>query len=486
MKTPSCLLAATAILLLSASCNFIGHPLSSKKRGPLDSSASAACVQTLSGKVAGYRDGGVYVFKGIPYAAAGRFEEARDSSWSEVRSSRAYGPVCPQGKRMGRLSDEQSFAFDWDDGFQDEDCLRLNVWTSGFNERKRPVMVWLHGGGFSAGSSQELPSYDGSNLALSHDVVLVSINHRLNVLGFLDLSAFGEKYADTGNLGMLDIVKALEWIHGNIARFGGDPDNVTVFGQSGGGGKVSALMAMPRARGLFSKAIIQSGSITTAMEQKYSRRVGVATVLELGLKASEIDEIKKLPYEALLAANQRAIRKVREEAAAENLRTDLLFGTEPVVDGIVLPAQPGDAKSIALSASIPLIVGTTRDEFTPGKEDELFASLALTQAKSRVQAGAAPVYMYRFDWASPVLDGALGSMHCMEIPFVFDNVEVHRTMTGGREEDAQLGHIISSAWAAFAHDGIPSAEGLPEWKAFSLENEETMILNSESVLKIKQ
>jgi para-nitrobenzyl esterase len=486
MKNLLPITASLAILLLVNSCNCKTSFNNGNRADLLDSSTSAALVQTHSGKVAGYKDGSVLIFKGIPYARAGRFEEPRDTSWEGVRSSRAYGPTAPQAKRMGWYSDEQAFAFDWDDGFADEDCLRLNIWTSGLNDHKRPVMVWLHGGGFHGGSGQEQPGYDGTNMARAKDVVMVTLNHRLNVLGYLDLSAFGEKYANTGNLGMLDIVKALEWINENIAKFGGDPNNVTIFGQSGGGGKVSTLMAMPCARGLFCKAIIQSGSITTVMQQKYSRRVGVATVRELGIKASEIDKIKDVPYETLLKACHVATQKVRKEAIAENLLVDLMFGTEPTVDGKLLPAQPGEEKSISLSKDIPVIIGTTHDEFTPHQEDTVFGPLAVAQARSRVAAGAASVYMYRFDWTSPVLDGALGSMHCMEIPFVFDNVERHKTMTGGREEDVQLGHRISAAWAAFARTGVPSAEGLPEWKPFTRENEETMIFNTDTFLKTKQ
>lgn len=166
---------------------------------------------------------GVYIYKGIPYAKAQRFlPPVAADPWEGIRSSRAYGPTCPQGKRMGWYSDEQAFAFDWDDGFPDEDCLRVNIWTPGISDgKKQPVMVWLHGGGYAAGSGQELPSYDGANLARSGDVVVVTLNHRLNVLGFLDLSAFGDTYANSGNAGLLDLVAALQWVNKNIASFGG-------------------------------------------------------------------------------------------------------------------------------------------------------------------------------------------------------------------------------------------------------------------------
>ena len=241
--------------------------------GEINASSSTAVVRTAKGQVAGYIQGGVYIYKGIPYAKAERFRAPEETDeWDGIRSCRQYGPVCPQPARQGWANDEIAFAFNWNDGWSSEDCLRLNVWTPNIADSgKRPVMVWLHGGGYTAGSGQELPSYDGSSLAASEDVVVVTVNHRLNVLGFLDLSAFGEKYASSGNAGMLDIVAALKWVRNNIAAFGGDPSNVTIFGQSGGGGKVTTLLAMPSAKGLFHKAIVQSGSMLRTMESRYSR-----------------------------------------------------------------------------------------------------------------------------------------------------------------------------------------------------------------------
>ena len=280
--------------------------------GSLETSAKQTTVKTVSGPVAGYLDDGVFIYKGIPYAKAERFAPAVDPDpWTDVRPSRAFGPTAPAPARSGWWSDDQAFTMHWDDGFHDEDCLRVNVWTGGIHDgKKRPVMVWLHGGGFREGSGQELICYDGTNLARDHGVVVVSLNHRLNVLGFLDLSAFGAKYAHSGNLGMMDIVKALEWVRDNIANFGGDPANVTIFGQSGGGGKVSTLMAMPSAKGLFSKAIVESGSITNLLSPKYSRRIGAATVANLGLTPSRIEEIATVPYDRLLAAYDAAMKTV--------------------------------------------------------------------------------------------------------------------------------------------------------------------------------
>ena len=474
-----------AAVLLTAACSTPANRQDSQVAAPLETSGSAATAVTKSGPVAGYVDGGVYIFKGIPYAKADRFMPAVDPDpWTEVRHSRAYGPTCPQDKRSGWWSDDQAFAMHWDDGFPDEDCLRVNVWTAGLKDGKRPVMVWLHGGGFRAGSGQELISYDGTNLARDHGVVVVTLNHRLNVLGFLDLSAYGAKYATSGNVGMTDIVKALEWVRDNIAQFGGDPSNVTIFGQSGGGGKVSTLVAMPSANGLFNKAIVESGSITQLMEPKYTRRIGAKTVEALHVSPSRIDQLANVPYEQLLAAYNAAIAAVTEEARQdgvfpENILSALLFGQVPVVDGEVIPAQPSTPEALALSKDIPVIIGTTYHEFTRDREDPIFQPLAIQQAADRTAAGCAPVYFYQFTWESPVLDGAFGSTHCIEIPFVFDNVALHRTFTGGAEPDVELGHRISRLWTSFAKNGVPESEGIPAWEPYPRK----MILNTESTIQ---
>ena len=483
MKNRLILLLATALLL--ASCN-------PKKTVPairFDSSEAASRVSTTGGDIAGYVENGIYIYKGIPYGQAERFMPAEDVSWEGVRSCRAYGSTCPQGKRTGWYNDEQAFSSAWNDGFPDEDCLRLNIWTPAIGDGgKRAVMVWLHGGGFHSGNGQEWPSYDGRALAGGHDVVVVTLNHRLNVLGHLDLSFFGEKYAASGNVGMTDIVKALQWVRDNIATFGGDPDNVTIFGQSGGGGKVTTLMAMPSAKGLFKKAIVESGSITTVMDQKYSQRIGRYTVHNLGLSALQADKIADVPYEQLLEAGQKAVAQAREEAAKDgavpdNFLLSILFGTEPTVDGTILPFQPGAPESMDLSKDIPVVIGTTWNEFTVGQEDQMFKPLAIAQAKDRTAHGCAPVYLYRFDWESPVLDGHLGSSHCMEIPFVFDNVALHYSITGGAPEDVELGHRISRAWTNFAKTGDPQSDGLPKWTAYSLEEGTTMVFNNVSEIQ---
>lgn len=478
------LLILSAALLVATGC-----PRRATQTVEFDSSEATSRISTTGGEIAGYLENGVYIYKGIPYGKAERFMPAESVSWEGVRSCRAYGPTCPQGKRTGWYDDEQAFSSAWNDGFPDEDCLRLNIWTPAIKDGgKRAVMVWLHGGGFHSGNGQEWPSYDGRALAGGHDVVVVTLNHRLNVLGHLDLSFFGEKYAASGNVGMTDIVKALEWVRDNIASFGGDPDNVTIFGQSGGGGKVTTLMAMPSAKGLFRKAIVESGSITSVMDKKYSQRIGRYTVHNLGLSPLNMEGIETVPYEDLLAACQKAVAQAREEAARDgalpdNFLLSILFGTEPTVDGVILPAQPGAPESMALSKDIPVIIGTTWNEFTVGQEDQMFKPLAIEQAKDRTASGCAPVYLYRFDWESPVLDGHLGSSHCMEIPFVFDNVALHYSITGGAPEDVELGHRISRAWTNFAKSGKPQSKGLPSWPAYTLEKGATMVFNNKSEIQ---
>jgi para-nitrobenzyl esterase len=339
---------------------------------PLIASSKDAIVSTGAGKVAGYVHNGISTFKGIPYgdttAGANRFlPPAKPKSWTGVRSSRQFGYVSPQGPRAGWANDEEAFMFSWDDGIQGEDCLRVNVWTPGVGDgKKRPVMVWLHGGGFTAGSGQELLSYDGENLARRGDVVVVTLNHRLNVLGYLNLAAYNDKYANSANVGMLDIIAALEWVRDNIAAFGGDSGAVTIFGQSGGGGKVSALMGMPGAKGLFHRAIVESGSMLKMGTQERSRQLAELIVAELGLDASSIDKIQTMPYAQLLDASTTVMRKnnPRPAGGVPNFRRMAqMLGFSPVLDEHVLPAHPFDPKASEISADVPMIVGTTLNEF---------------------------------------------------------------------------------------------------------------------------
>ena len=518
---------AAAILLLSASSCCDASKKQDNKSSELQTSAQSTLVQTDKGQVAGYIDNGIFIYKGIPYAKAERFMSPQPAdSWEGVRSSRAYGPTAPQGKRTGWYSDELAFSFNWNDGFPDENCLRVNIWTPGINDgKKRPVMVWLHGGGYSSGSGQELPSYDGASLARKGDVVVVTLNHRLNVLGFLDLSAFGEKYAASGNAGLLDLVAALQWVQNNVEAFGGDASNVTIFGQSGGGGKVSTLLATPYAAGLFHKAVVQSGSMLRTMDQKWSAKIGEAAVAEFG----SVEALVSAPYEQILAAGEKAIAKVRPQAEAEGFAS-FIFGWAPTVDGNVLPAQPFDPQAPEQSKDIPVMLGTTIHEFSMStyvpqlreisKEgaveylkatkfgdridefvtifektypdyqpkdlfdtDIIFRPSTIAQADVKVAQQGAPVYMYMFAWESPVLDGILRSTHCMEIPFVFNNADLHASMTGGGEEAIALADKMSQAWINFARTGNPNAEGLPQWPAYNPEEGAMMIFDNKCEIK---
>ena len=371
-RQPLSMLALASLLILSSCGQTAGVKTAGAQQatGEIIASSETAVAQTESGKVGGFLQDGIYIYKGIPYAKAERFMPPQPADkWEGVRSSRMFGPTCPQAVRMGWGADEHAFAFHWDDGYPGEDCLRVNIWTPGLNDgKKRPVMVWLHGGGYAAGSGQELPSYDGFNLAKKGDAVVVTLNHRLNVLGFLDLSAYGDKYAKSGNAGLLDLVAALQWVNKNIAAFGGDAQNVTIFGQSGGGGKVSTLLATPSAKGLYHKAIVQSGSMLRTMDAKYSRRIGAAVMDELGLKASQIDELQKMPYERLLAAGEKAVAKVKAEVEKEDGISTFIFGWAPTVDGDVLPAQPFDPQAPAQSKDVPVMIGTTLHAPSPKKK----------------------------------------------------------------------------------------------------------------------
>ena len=519
-------IAAAALLITAVGCCD-----ASKKQccgsSELQTSAESTLVQTDKGKVAGYIDNGIYTYKGIPYAKAERFMAPQPAdSWEGVRSSRAYGPTAPQEKRGGWSSDELGFSFAWNDGFPGEDCLRVNVWTPGINDgKKRPVMVWLHGGGYSTGSGQELPSYDGASLARKGDVVVVTLNHRLNVLGFLDLSSFGEEYAASGNAGLLDLVAALEWVRDNAAAFGGDASNVTIFGQSGGGGKVSTLLATPSAAGLFHKAIVQSGSMLRTMDQKWSSKIGEAVVAEFG----SVEALNTAPYEKILAAGTRAIAKVRPEAEANGFAS-FIFGWAPTVDGKVLPAQPFDPQAPEQSRDIPVMLGTTIHEFSMStyvpqlrditKEgaveylkatkfgdrigefveifektypdyqpkdlfdtDVIFRPSTIAMANVKVAQQGAPVFMYMFAWESPVMDGILRSTHCMEIPFVFNNADLHASMTGGGKEAVVLADRMSQAWINFARTGNPNAECLPQWPAYNPEEGAMMTFDNQCEIK---
>jgi para-nitrobenzyl esterase len=325
-----------------------------------------AVVETTAGRIRGFTRNGVFVFKGVPYgdttAGENRFLPPKPvQPWTDVRPTVAWGPVSPHGPRAGWVNQEEQFLYQWDDGFAGEDMLRLNVWTPAVRTGRRPVLVWIHGGGYASGSSQELRAYDGERLAREHDVVLVSMNHRLNVFGFLDLSQIGgERYAQSGNASMLDLVQSLQWVRDNIANFGGDPGNVTIFGQSGGGGKVTTLMAMPAAQGLFHKAVAISGSFIAASPRDRATELATLVMQELGLRSTQVDRLHTVSTDALLNAGMAAQQKqtpFRFPAPGEPPVISL--GWQPVVDGSVLPEVPFDPAAPSLSATVPFLLGNT-------------------------------------------------------------------------------------------------------------------------------
>ncbi len=489
---------------------------------PAAQGAPGEIVETSAGKIRGLAQGGAIAFKGVPYGAPtggnSRFmPPAKPQPWTGVRDAFALGFRCPQS--ASTLIPEIA-AVDRKEPAS-EDCLVLNIWTPGTGRaRKRPVMVWLHGGGYSAGSSG-FSIYGGVNLARNHDMVLVGVNHRLNVFGFLYLAEIGgEKYARSSNVGMLDIVQALEWVRDNIGAFGGDPGNVTIFGQSGGAGKVSTLMAMPSAKGLFHRAIIESRPGEKGVPRAEASAAAEQFLSRLGLKASQIDQAQKLPPEQLVSA-----------MGAGGIPGNPSLKLEPTVDGQSLPWGMFDPKATELSANIPLLTGSVETEVTffpnqildpiddptlhgkvkqslpkagdeqvdgliaayrKGRPDisntDLFLILAsdatfrqgvLAEAERKAATGKAAAYMYYFTWHSAARDGKLRAFHTLEIPFVFGNLDAAITMTGTGEDRAALSDHMSNAWVAFARTGNPNHAGLPHWPAFTNQERATMIFNNE-------
>lgn len=493
-------------------------------------------VETAYGRIRGYVRNGILAFKDIPYGAdtsgANRFMPPRKpAAWTGTRPCLYHGFVSPQAPRSGWKNNEESWLFSWDDGTQSEDCLNLNVWTSALDNGKRPVMVWLHGGGYSAGSSTELLSYDGENLARD-GVVLVSVNHRLNVFGYLNLAAYGDKYAVSSNVGMLDIVAALEWVRDHIAHFGGDPGRVTIFGQSGGGGKVTALMAMPSAQGLFHRGIVESGSLLQAGTMESSHETAEKLLKQLNLSAPDVDKLQQIPFEQLEAAGTEVTRFHMPASGIIDFRhMKGLLGWGPVAGNAAMPDQPFDPVAPKMSAGVPMIVGNTINEFINGinKPDafqmtaeelqhnvtmiwkdkagdviqtfrtalpnannfQLWSaigaspvrSMSLEQCRRKAALHAAPVYCYRFDWQTPVLDGRPMSFHCSELAFVFDNAARCENMTGNGAAAHGLAAKMSQAWIHFAGTGDPSHSGIPPWKPFDPATNGTMVFDDECAFR---
>jgi para-nitrobenzyl esterase len=485
-------------------------------------------ADTANGQVRGATLDGIRVFKGLAYggptSGKNRFmPPTRPESWSGVRDALAFGPRCAQHSAIGaNVAPEVISAIITPDTKEtSEDCLSLNLWTPNVADGgKRPVMVWLHGGGFVEGSGSG-GMYDGTALARRGDVVVVTLNHRLGSLGYLYPGASaGEAWASSGNAGMLDIVAALQWVRDNITAFGGDPGNVTLFGESGGGMKVTLLLAMPAAQGLFHRAISQSGAMLKALAPEPAATQAGELLAELGLEPGDFAALQQVPVEQVLKAQAKVMKKNR---GAFTFNSPF----SPVADGKVLPGHPFDPEAPAISASVPLLIGTNKDEMTlflygqtslmtdgiarmglgrivgDGNDrifdhyrerlpdasakdvltiagSDMFRAASLLVAERKATQQQAPVYVYLFTWETPVLEGKLKSTHALDIPFVFDNADLMPGFTGRGPELVGLAEQMSTAWIAFARSGNPQHPGLPEWPAHNAEQRATMIFNLKS------
>jgi len=482
---------------------------------------------TTFGRLRGADVNGIKTFKGIPYGAstagANRFMPPVDpAEWRGVRDAIEYGASAPQRQPGAAVEVDPLSVSGAGLPPESEDCLVLNVWTPAVGDRaNRPVMVWCHGGGFSSGAGSS-PVTDGTNLARRGDVVVVSLNHRLNVLGYTYFGELGgAAFEQSGSVGMLDIVHALKWVRANIAEFGGDPGNVTVFGQSGGGRKVSTLLTMPGAKGLFHRAIIESGATIKLVEREQAARVARELVTELGLSSPRMSDLQGLPVERIMNAYFATVRKMNVD--------QMTMGFVPTVDGVAVPRHPFHPSAADYSAAVPVMLGSTRTEVTNSADE---AAFSLSEAAMRARVGellgeASPrivdiyraanpdatptdiyfliasdhrysgpvmkiaerraalrqgaVYLYYFRWGSPLDGGKYRSPHTVEIPFAFDNV-ASSPLTRNAPEAQALAAKVSEAWLAFARTGDPNTpkSGLPTWRAFDATDRATMVFDNES------
>ncbi len=490
-------------------------------------------IETSQGKLSGRVEAGVARFLGIPYArppvGALRFRPPQPPEpWPGVRDATAFGASAPQAELGAAALPGMSV------GRQSEDCLYLNVWKPAADTGKRPVLVWIHGGGFSSGSGSQ-PSYDPTGLVARANVVVVTLNYRLGALGFLYLGARGaSRLGATANVGLLDQIEALAWVRDNAASFGGDPGNVTIFGESSGGRSVATLLGTPAARRLFHRAIAQSGAASHGHDETSATEIARELMRELGVPVEEAERLREVGVSALLEAQGRVV--------ARRVGTPGWLPFQPVVDGVVLPEPPLAAIRGGLSRDVPLLVGSNRDEWKlfaaadprlhrldddglrsrararvpdadPARADallegyrgsgearvgtsplEVFCALetdrvyripALRLADAQVRAGGT-VYAYHFTWPSALLGGALGACHAVEVPFVFGNVDTPggRAFSGSGPEVTALSARVMDAWSSFARDGVPRARSLPDWPRYTEERRETMILGAACAVEL--
>jgi para-nitrobenzyl esterase len=505
-------------------------------------------AETASGKVRGFLNDGIYTFRGVRYGAStagkNRFmPPQKPAPWAGIRDASAYGYSAPQTNPSSRDNPppetEIGRILSASDGgrvppAESEDCLFLNIWTPGVGSaRKRPVMVWLHGGGYSSGSSSSL-LYDGTNLAHRGDVVMVGVNHRLNVFGYTHFGDLGPtEYALSGNAGQLDIIAALQWIRDNIDRFGGDPKRVMIFGESGGGSKVSMLLASPPAKGLFHSAIIESGPGIRMAERESSTKAAELLLSQLGLDAKRLPEIQNLSTDKILAAYFATTAELAKQRGGAGGGMGGSFS--PVLDPQVLPAHPFYPTATRISEDVPVMVGWNKTESTLFMlgDPQVFAldeasmrkrveALVGSDAEALIQAykkeyptlspsaihfyissysmmglgsvtiaerkaalGKAPAFLYRFDWETPISNGKYLSPHGLEMPMVFDNVDYGgEGLTGGGADAKKLAKSMSEAWIAFAASGNPNTKksGLPQWSPYDSTKRATMIFDNQCAI----
>ncbi len=481
-------------------------------------SAGAAQVTVSRGKIQGYRHQGLSIFKGIPYATAARFHAPEPvKPWDGVLDACSYGYVCPlmtNDRPRGELYVPHRY---WP---MDEDCLNLNIWTPAPDGAKRPVLVWLHGGGFFAGSAIEQTAYDGANMSRLGNVVVVSINHRLNVLGYFDLSDFGEEYANSGNAGGDDIIAALSWIRENIAAFGGDPDNVTVFGQSGGGAKVTTLLQSPAADGLYAKGIVMSGVIgpVLADAEGSGRELAEAVMKELGIR--RVKELETVDYAALARAYQKVSPALKAEGKYVGCcpHPNAFYAGEPIKNGFRRE-----------TAGVPLMVGSVFGEFTsftPLPWDRAAMTEEEQAQAIRDAWGGAPTadliplfreayperslidllrldfvfrtpeiqyiaersrlnrctWSYLFNMDQPI-DGGNTPWHCCDIPYVFHNIDLVEYPHGPQRDEGLSARVQEEAFGAviaFASSGNPACGAVPAWPACEPGKEATLLLDADT------
>lgn len=516
------LLALLALGLLLVSCS--GQYVEQFDEQQLFIGDDIAVAQTVYGKVRGYILRDIYQFKGIPYGANttghNRFMPPRKPEpWDGVRLALNYGDMAPQAITYDRSPESASgFVDNWNFFASSEDCLRLNVWTPALDRMKRPVLVWFHGGGFSSGSAIEQDGYGGENLARYGDVVVCSVNHRLNAFGFTDLSKVGgEKYRDSGNVGILDLIAALEWVNENIENFGGDPENVTIMGQSGGGSKVSIVASMPAAKNLVHKAVALSGNTVSAANKEYSQNLGEFILMEAGLKPSEVDKLQEMPWEEYYTLAHSSARKYNMMNRGNGRR-----GFSPVGDDVNIPSGLFFDPNNSNIPDIPMLYCTVREERNPNRDSpeleditldgvvkqltpvygentkmvvdayaETFPDMRpieiwglLTGARNNVVRSAntkiaqkSPVYMAWFTWQPPLFDGRLRAFHCLDICFWLHNTDVMLSHTGGGKRPRDLSDRMSDALLAFMRTGNPNCRSLPVWPEYTAENGEVMILD---------